>query len=59
MSKEVENHDYDGEPRRTRMGTKFSRRLFGLLGIRSARDERRGKNGPLSELLTRDSDDES
>jgi hypothetical protein len=31
---------YDNEPSRIRKGSEFSRRFFGFLGIRSARDER-------------------
>lgn len=43
MSRDSEDQiEYENEPARIRKGTEFSRRVFGFLGIRSARDERRG-----------------
>lgn len=43
MSKDSEGQiQYENEPGRIRKGSELSRRIFGFLGIRSARDERRG-----------------
>jgi hypothetical protein len=43
--------EYRHEPARFEKGTEFSRRLFGLVGFRSARDERQGNYPSLGERV--------
>jgi hypothetical protein len=43
--------DYENEPSRIKKGSEFSRTLFGLVGIRSARDERQGNYPSLGERV--------
>ncbi|MEZ3142522.1 hypothetical protein [Halobaculum sp. MBLA0143] len=44
---------YENEPSRIRKGSEFSRTLFGLVGFRSARDERRGNYPSFGERVRR------